>query len=171
MHETERLAALWVKAQPTLSAYVVSVLGDFNQAEDVVQQTAMAVVRKFREYDPQRPFVNWALGIARLEILRHLRAKSRDKHVFHESMTEELARVFQSLSGELDAQRQALRECLEQIEGRSRQVLQLRYEHDLKPAALAEQLGMNSEAVRSLLYRVRAALRECVERRARKAAR
>lgn len=171
MHENERLAALWVQAQPTLSAYIVSVIGDFNQADDVLQQTAMAVVRKFPEYDPQRPFLAWALGIARIEILRHLRATARDKHVFDETLTDQLARVFQGLAGEFDAQRQALRECLEATDGRARQVLEMRYEQGLQPAAMAGKLEMNAEAIRSLLYRVRGALRECIERRLRRAAR
>lgn len=42
----------------------------------------------------------------------------------------------------------------------------LRYEHDLKPAAIGELLGQAANTVAKTLQRVRDRLRECVRRKA-----
>lgn len=82
MDAAEELAMHWTKAQPFVAAYITSLLRDFHRAEDVLQQVAVILVRKFGEYDSQQPFLPWALGIARLETLKEQRREARDRHVF-----------------------------------------------------------------------------------------
>ena len=43
------LAARWVRAQPMLTAYTVSMVGDFSIAEDIVQEIAVAATRRSEE--------------------------------------------------------------------------------------------------------------------------
>jgi hypothetical protein len=47
---------------PTVSAFVGSVLHDFQARDDVHQNTAVAVLESFPRYDPAQPFVARALG-------------------------------------------------------------------------------------------------------------
>ncbi len=44
---------LWTLAQPTVSAFVVSVVRDFAARDDLLQETAIAVIESFDRYDPQ----------------------------------------------------------------------------------------------------------------------
>ncbi len=165
LSESEQFAVLWTKAQPTVSAYVSSLVPNFHQAEDVLSQVAVTLVRKFHHYDPDRPFVNWAIGIARFEVLKCRRTWARDRHVFSNDMMDEIGEVFQEMAEELDGQRKVLHQCVEQVQGRSRRVLQMRYFDDLKAAEIAERMSMATGAVRVLLHRVRNAIRKCMERR------
>ncbi|MEK6233386.1 MAG: sigma-70 family RNA polymerase sigma factor, partial [Planctomycetales bacterium] len=148
-----------------IAAYISSLVPDFHQAEDVLDQVALTVVRKFSVYDSSRPFVNWAIGVAKFEILKHRRGKATDKHVFNDDLIAQVTEVYEEMAPELDERRAFLRLCLDEVSGRSREALQLRYFDDLKPAKIAERLGMKSGAVRVMLHRVRATVRECMERR------
>jgi RNA polymerase sigma-70 factor (ECF subfamily) len=56
-----------------------------------------------------------------------------------------------------------LAECLHQLQGRAAALIRLRYDEALKPAAIAQRLGMAAVAVRVALSRVRAALRQCID--------
>ncbi len=59
-----------------------------------------------------------------------------------------------------------LRDCLTRIEGRARELCELRYvSRILKPAAIAEQVGMTANSVAKTLQRIRDQLRECIDRK------
>lgn len=58
-----------------------------------------------------------------------------------------------------------LRECLEQLPPRAREVVRMHYEERRSRAAIGERLGIGEDGVKSLLRRTRSLLRECVERR------
>ncbi len=165
MDAAEQLAVQWTKAQPYVAAYITSILRDFHRSEDVLQQVAVVLVRKFGEYDPAQPFLSWALGIAKFEILKEQRRGARDRHVFGDDLTERLGAAYEKMSGQLEAYGPMLDECLKEVDCRARLALDLRYVEDLKPADVAEQMEMTPGAVRVLLHRARTALRDCIERR------
>jgi RNA polymerase sigma-70 factor (ECF subfamily) len=52
------------------------------------------------------------------------------------------------------------------LANRARGLCQLRYEQDLKPAAIADRVGMTPNSVAKALQRIRDQLRECLDRRA-----
>jgi RNA polymerase sigma-70 factor, ECF subfamily len=52
------------------------------------------------------------------------------------------------------------------VTGRARKLCELRYEHDLKPVAIASRFGMSANGVAKALQRTRELLRECVEKKA-----
>ena len=57
--QQERFAELWTEAQPSVSQYIRAVRRDSEVAQDVLQATALVLLRRFDEYDPERPFVAW----------------------------------------------------------------------------------------------------------------
>ncbi len=59
----------------------------------------------------------------------------------------------------------ALDRCLRELPERSRVALERTYRDDLGRAALGAELGIGEHGVRTLLQRLRAALRTCIERR------
>ena len=161
----EEFTLLWTKAQPTVSAYISSMVPDFHQAEDVLELVAIILVRKFNTYDRDRPFVNWSIGVARNEVLKHRRKYATDRHVFSDDLVQDISVTYCELSPELDDRRRLLRDCLESVEGRSRRALQMRYFDGLKPAEIADHMQMASGAVRVMLHRIRAVIKQCIESR------
>lgn len=155
---------LWTLAQPVVSAYVTSVVRDFSVRDDLLQDIAVAVIESFDRYDPSRPFAAWALGIAQNHVRLFLRRLRRDRVVFSDETIAALAIAFEApaASPALDH----LPGCLEKLDARSRRLCDLRYVHDLKPAAIGQSVGMSANAVAKALQRVREQLRACLERQA-----
>ncbi|MDX1925428.1 MAG: sigma-70 family RNA polymerase sigma factor [Pirellulaceae bacterium] len=167
MHEENQQAIRhWTIAQPIVSAYVASVVRDFRDRDDVLQEIAVAVLQSFADYDPSRPFVGWALGIARNQIGTYLRNRKRNRLVFDGETVELLAGAFEQTEQEQMHSLDYLKDCVDKLEGRARQLCDLRYESDLKPAAIAGLLNMTPNNVAKSLQRIREQLRLCVERRA-----
>lgn len=167
MNRAELLAIEWTKAQPNVAAYISSLVPDFHQAEDVLHQTAAVLVRKFDDYDSAQPFIAWAMGVARLEVLKHRRNHATDRHVFSDALVDKVEAAYTRLAEDDGDRRRALGLCLEETEPRERELLRLRYAEDIAPAELAPQWDMSPGAMRVLLHRTRTSLRECVERRLR----
>jgi RNA polymerase sigma-70 factor, ECF subfamily len=165
LHQSEQYAALWTIAQPTIAAFIRTLMPDFQQSEEVLQRVAVMLVRKFDEYDPKRPFAAWAIGFAKNEVLYYRRQQVTDKHLFDDDLVEKIAVTYERLAEEVDPIREALGMCVEQLEGRSRRVIELRYARGLPSNAIAVKMKLSSGAVRVLLHRVRLALRQCIERR------
>jgi RNA polymerase sigma-70 factor (ECF subfamily) len=163
--DPEQLAAYWTVSQRAVGAFIATLVPDFHAAEDLLQAVAMALVRKFSEYDRSRPFTAWAIGIAKNEVLAHRRNFATNRIVYDDALVERITERYQQISAELEPMGEALRECLKMLEGRSRHVLNLRYGEGLKPAAVAERMRISSGAARTLLMRVRASVRKCIERR------
>ena len=155
---------LWTSAQPVVSAFVASVIRDPRDREDVLQETALAVFDSIDSYDSSRPFNGWAIGVARNQFGLYLRRRQRDRHVFGDSTISSLEAAFGrvSASPKLDF----LPECMEQLDARARQMCDMRYQDELKPAAIARKLGMTSNAVSKALQRIREELRLCIESKA-----
>src|SRR5437667_7257569 len=77
MHNDEQFTRLWTKAQPLISSFIMASVPDFQDAEDLLQNVAVACLRKFDVYDPRWPFLGWALGMAKIEIARFQREHAR----------------------------------------------------------------------------------------------
>lgn len=105
------------------------------------------------------------MGVARVEILSARRDQARDFLTFRPDLMAAVAAAHEELSGELEIRRAAMARCVEGVKKeRSRQILRLRYVEALSPGRIAQRLGVRAGAVRTLLSRVRADLRDCVKR-------
>lgn len=158
------LSRLWSEAQPVVAAMIVGAVVDFQHAEDLVSQVAETVVMKFGDYDRSRPFVPWALGIARNIVLRHYERRAGDRLVFFDDCTLTALAVAQEEVASEAAERLALmRQCLAEVKGKTRRVMEMRYLHGLKPAAIGRALDMTSNAVWVMLHRGREGVARCVQ--------
>ena len=163
--QAEQFAALWTAAQPTISAFIRTLIPHYQQADEVLQRVAVTLVRKFDQYDPSRPFGAWAIGVAKYEVLYYRRERATDKHLFGDEIVEQVASRYELFTEDIDPIREALRHCLEQLKGRSKRVIELRYRRGMRSNAIAEEMLLSPGAVRMLLCRVREKLRHCIERR------
>lgn len=152
-------------AQPVVSAFITSVVRDFTARDDVLQDVAVAVIESFDRYDSQRPFTAWALGIAQNQVRLYLRRQHRDRLVFDDELIDNLCSTFAETGAEQLRPLDFLKDCLGELQGRARELCELRYGHDLKPAAIAGSVGMTANSVAKALQRIRDQLRDCIERK------
>lgn len=152
-------------AQGALRGYLFARLRDINRLEDVLQEVRIALWRKRGSFQRERPFLGWALGVARNELLHDRRAAARSRLIFDAEILEKAKARYEVLEPELRRRRAALRSCVERLPERSRHVVREKYLEGTPLGVLARRLGKTVGALHKLLSRVRAALAECAERR------
>ena len=165
-HERARLAADWERARTAVFAQLLAGIGSFHDAEDVLQEVAISVAKNYGAYDPGRPFIAWALGIARNHMLMYFRRYHRDRLVFNEQVMATIGQHLESMAEEpADNRREHLHECLEQLDERRRRLVEMRYSSGLSVIQIADTLGKSVTAIKGSLHRVRKALENCVHHR------
>lgn len=154
----------WTAALPKVAAFVGSMVFDVSDRDDVLQDCAVAAMTSYERYDSSRPFAAWVIGVARNQVRLYLRRKSSDPHIFDEEALDSLVEAFARVRPDQEQKLTRLEHCVDQLEGRSRQLCELRYSRDLKPAAIAKELNMTPNTVAKSLQRIREQLRDCLEK-------
>ncbi len=156
---------LWTQSQPVVMAFIRSMVAHQDDAEDVLQQTAYDIATHFDDYDADRPFVAWAIGIAKYKILAYRRDSGRSREVFNNAALDQIATAYAEQSDQLSENARALDHCLQKLSDKARTLIELRYTQGLKPASIAEQIGTTPSTVSNALSRTRESLRTCIRRR------
>ncbi|MGD1979553.1 MAG: sigma-70 family RNA polymerase sigma factor [Akkermansiaceae bacterium] len=152
----------WTAALPMVSAFVGSMVFDASDRDDVLQDCAMAAITSFERFDSSRPFTAWAIGIARNQVRLYLRRKSGDRLVLDDTALDQLVTAFSRVQKDREHQLDKLETCVGSLKRRAREICELRYVENLKPAAIGERLGLPANTVSKALQRIREELRDCL---------
>jgi RNA polymerase sigma-70 factor (ECF subfamily) len=136
---------------------------DPTTAEDVAQETFLALLAADFEDRHPRSTAAWLRKKARYLFLDRVRARTRRER----NLALAAERVWRRYAAEDDGAgyRRALEHCVEGLAPKARRAVDLRYSDHRTRAEMAGILGLRENGVKTLLQRARAALRDCVERR------
>ena len=147
-----------------LLAYARSLLGNYAEADDAVQEAMLVVVRKFDQFRDGTSMLSWCRAIVRLEVLRIKQQRSLAEQLLDDAIDAAFDE-FQTAQRRDDAHvwHEALERCLGRVPKRGRKVLQARFVEELSYQQIGQRLGMTLEAVRKALFRLKKQVRSCVE--------
>lgn len=123
--------------------------GDASDAEDLVQETLIAIHAKRATWDPRQPFTAWAYAVARHKLIDHLRRQGRrPTHPL-----EEASELFADHTVEDGAARWDLGRCLSLLPLRQRRLIEDVRLRGLSVAEAAERHGYSVAAAKVSLHR------------------
>lgn len=124
-----RFEELWLESESAIRRYIWTLRPAPGSFEDILQETAIALWRKFDVYDPTRPFAAWGCRFALLQVLKHRQRSGRDRLVFGMEESETAAKLVQSEVGSdlYRARRDALTDSLNRLDETDRLLLSCRY--------------------------------------------
>jgi len=151
--------------QSRLRAFVRCLLVRSSDVDDVLQDINAVLWEKADEFEPGTDFWAWASQIARYKVLNQVRKYGRERLVFDLPTVQRLADVAQQRLQAFDSRREALDHCLNKLAPVQRQLIDLRYVDGHAIDRIAETVGRPAGSIRQTLYRIRAALLDCIQRR------
>lgn len=165
--DREAYAAVVEAHQDMLMAWASFLLPDRDLAEEVAHRTFIRAYERLADFDDQRDFAVWLRAICRSLAQGELTRLRRERHN-RSNAREHLRRLVLEANPPpaADGDRlEALRRCLDGLDGPIRTLVRVRYGDGLPVAAAAERLGRTVTWVTTTLGRVRERLRDCIERR------
>lgn len=155
--------------RPKLMAYLLHLVGDPHEAEDLLQELSLVVLQQPAMLTRAGDLFAYLRGTA-----RHLAA---GRHGTRIRTSEALRRWTEWAweadpddgSTEEDRRRQiaALRSCRGELQEQARRLVSLRYDLGLDIRAIAKDLGSSIVSVKVTLLRIRRALARCIQGRLR----
>ncbi len=159
----EQFVAQFAHYEPDLRRFIGSLLPAWTDTDEVLQQTAIVLWRKFEQYDPTTNFMKWACVVARFEALSYRRKMARDRLVFREDVMELMSDEGLDEIDDRKREHDALEYCLGKLSEKQRQLVTLAYTPGVKVKELAEEAGSSAASFYMRLKRIRRQLLECVE--------
>ncbi len=136
---SEAFLRLYTREQARIAGFVRSLVVDPVDAVDVQQEASLERWRSLTQYDSSRDFANWAFGVARHQVLKHYRTRQRDRLTFSESLLNELAEETALILSDEQPRFQALRDCINQLTQRQRELVRGFYTNGMSAVAEMSQ--------------------------------
>jgi RNA polymerase sigma-70 factor (ECF subfamily) len=143
--------------------FIFCIVHSLSDAEDVFQQTSIALWQDFDQFKSNSDFAAWAMTVARFRTLNYLRSKRRERLYFSEDLIAQIAECpFESTEIQ-DTRLKALSECCQKLSPKDQELVAMCYRED-RIRSVADRIGRPVQAVYKSLARIRRALFECIER-------
>ncbi len=163
----QRFLSLFLRSEREIFRYVAALIPNVTDAEDIVQQTALALWQKFDAYDPAQPFTPWACRFALNKARQWIDRRQRWQALLDHGLAEELAQRRQELESEFELRLRHLETCLERLPSEQRALVEAYYFERTDVESLARRSGRTAAAVYKTLQRIRRSLQLCLESHAR----
>lgn len=157
----DQFLRLIAEHQAALHTFVRAMLPTREEASEVLQDVIVVLWQKF---ETAQDFKKWAFGVARLEVLKFLQARRRDRHIFDDELVSRLADEAATMEQRHLTQREALDGCLLKLQPAQRELVLAAYSKGTRMDDLATRRGQTPMALYKLLQRIRQVLLECVRR-------
>lgn len=157
-----RFLQLFMPVQLALRRFVMAHMPDFHQSEDVLQEIALILWRKFDDYDGKSEFAAWAFGIARNKMMASKRDFARRHEVVTDELSDKLADKLVGLAHEESLYLKYVESCMDKMPEIQRSVIRMKYFNEYSIEKIATTVGRSNMAIRGLLCRMRDALAECM---------
>ncbi|MEO1498793.1 MAG: sigma-70 family RNA polymerase sigma factor [Planctomycetota bacterium] len=160
--DREEFLALLSEHEAQLSGFLCAIAPNYQDAEDLLQQTVLTMWQKFAEFERGTSFVAWGRQIGRYKTMNLM--KARRLTPLDDAVIDLLlvAEAKQDRDHRL-ARRRALAGCLEKLPARDRQLVERAYSSEQPIKDVAAAVGRSAGGVYNSLGRIRQALLQCIQ--------
>jgi RNA polymerase sigma-70 factor (ECF subfamily) len=161
----ERFVGLLKDVHQRLLAYLVSMLANRHDAEDVLQRASITMWRKFDTYEAESDFMAWASTVAFYEARNFQRVAARSRLRFDADLMETFASERVQDLRQHDERMEVLQRCVQELDEKSRNLIQAIYADGMEITTLAQRLGLAPQTLYNRIGAIRRELADAIERR------
>ena len=157
---------LLFRNQNRIYAYVLTLIGNYTDADDVMQETISTMWQKFNNFKAGTNFVSWGITIAHYKVLDYRRNKQKNGRIcqYNNELLEQFGHEVTKSSVSFDEKFDLLRRCIEKLKGPFITIVKLRFQEDLNPATISTRCGISISNVYQILSRAYRMLILCMNR-------
>lgn len=155
---------LLLESQVNIHAYILSLVPNYADADDILQQTFTLMWEKFDDFEIGTNFVSWGVRIAHFRILEYWKKRKKDEVVFGNDFVHEMVPMIEAEDKHTSDRIEALKRCLKKLSDRARELVKLRYHDGMRVKDMSNRMGLTVPNIYKSLARINGTLLACVER-------
>ena len=148
-----------------LLRYVMSLVANRHDAEDVLQRASVVMWKRFGSFEAGTDFVAWATTVAFYEAKNFQRVTGRSRLEFDDELMQTLAAERAADVVRWSPRMEALEVCVEKLDRAQRALVEVIYTQGVEVGEVARQQARAPQTIYNQLNFIRRALAECVQRR------
>jgi RNA polymerase sigma-70 factor, ECF subfamily len=155
---------LLTRHQGQLRGYILALVRNRADADDLFQTTSLVLWRKFDTFQSGSSFFAWARRTAELAVCNFWKTNRSRFTPLSEAFLETLAATEPSVPSDvLESYSASLRRCMDRLSQEDRQLLGLRYVDDMSAEQIAASAARSRQSVVKSLLRIRRQLLRCIQ--------
>lgn len=162
--KSEQFFRLYNAAQKRIYAYLLMLVHNHNDAEDLLQETASILWERFNDFDKTGSFAAWSVGIARNKALDFLKSKRTSRPLFDDEFYASISTLAECESENTDQRLRALRDCIKKMPLQNQNLIHLRFEKGITVKKISQISEYSADAVYKKMSRIYTALHHCINR-------
>jgi RNA polymerase sigma-70 factor (ECF subfamily) len=163
--QPDEFVRLLLQHQFRLYGFILSLVPNCADADDVMQETSAALWEMFDKYETNTDFGAWACRVAKYRVLKFRERQSRAPVFTSDDVLERIAEASLGQSDASEARRQALSRCVQHLSPPDSELLRQVYDPATRTLKqVAEVLARPANTVYKAVRRIHQMLFECMER-------
>jgi RNA polymerase sigma-70 factor (ECF subfamily) len=155
---------LYNGAQKRVYAFLLMLVHNHTDAEDLLQETASILWEQYHQYDPRGSFAAWAIGIARNKALDFLKRKRTSRPFLSDDFYRDISNLAETESAHTDQRVKALRQCVKKLSSENQALLHLRFEKGVSVKRISQMSEHSAQAIYKKISRIYSYLHSCIHR-------
>jgi len=160
---SKTLVRLLTQHHQALQRYVHALVGNAEDANDVLQETSVALFQKLDQFDAERPFLPWAYRFAYFEVLKWRDYSANKPLALDNDVIELISKDRERGDMMLKHRMDLLPECFRLLPSRDLFTIRARYFDKTQANDLCSKLGFSRRTLFRELERIRKLLMDCIE--------
>lgn len=166
MNEHERhnlFSELLARNQTELYAYIVAIVRNWTDADDLYQAVCVVLWRKFDSFQANSDFFAWARQTAKFEVRKFLTRRESFSHASEDLLDALAVTVSEARGNKGERHLAALERCRGKLDDADAELIDLHYVEDFGSREIADHLGRSQASICHSLRRIRRRLFECIQ--------
>lgn len=145
-------------------SFILSLVANSSDADDIMQETAVLMWKKYQETADISSYAAWGIRIAHYKVLEFRRKHRNKKIQFNSDLFESILVGAVEVNEGLDRRHEALKKCISKLKPQQKKIIELRHQKGQTVKSIAELLHLSPHNVYKLIPRIHDMLVRCIHR-------
>jgi RNA polymerase sigma-70 factor (ECF subfamily) len=164
--DVDSFVRLFASHQGQIYSYILALVGNYNDADDVLQETSSKMWELFGSFRPGTDFLKWARSVAYYRVLEYRKKYKRNsKVIYSEQFLELVSESSPKYLSKTNEHLELLKYCVGKLRPPDVALIKMRYVKSMRVSEIASCVNRTVRNVYFSLSRIQRQLLKCMSRK------
>ena len=160
----EEFFKVFMANQNKIYTFILMLVPNSVDADDIMQESAAIMWKKFDNFQPGTDFAAWGIHIARYRAFDFIRKNHTGRLTFSTETVQAISDYIEQTAITDDPRLDVLKSCLKKLPENERNLINMRYARAMTVKSIAERIGRSVHGLYKSMARIHNVLLDCVHK-------